>query len=104
MTSTNPPTPEQTSAQTTEISSDGAQPSAEDIAVTREAHLESSARNRIPALVRSVTLEGPLARVELDCGFPLVALVTAQSAEELELRAGERVCAVIKATSVHLVR
>lgn len=77
---------------------------AEDIAVTREAHLESSARNRIPALVRSVTLEGPLARVELDCGFPLVALVTAQSAGELELRPGEKVCAVIKATSVHLVR
>jgi molybdate transport system ATP-binding protein len=77
---------------------------AEDIAVTREAHLESSARNRIPAIVRSVTLEGPVARVELDSGFPLVALVTAQSAGELSLRPGERVCAVVKATTVHLLK
>jgi molybdopterin-binding protein len=46
--------------------------------------------------------EGALARVELDCGFPLVALVTAQSAAELALREGEQVSAVVKATSVHL--
>jgi molybdate transport system ATP-binding protein len=77
---------------------------AEDVAVTREARLESSARNRIAGTVTAVALEGPVARVEIDCGFPLVAAVTAQSAGDLGLRAGESVCAVVKATSVHLVR
>jgi molybdate transport system ATP-binding protein len=52
--------------------------------------------------VSSVTLEGPLARVELDCGFPLVALITAQSAAELDVKPGDAVCAVVKTTSVHL--
>jgi molybdate transport system ATP-binding protein len=76
---------------------------AEDVAVTRAAHLESSARNRVAGAVREVVIEGPLARIEIDCGFPLVALVTAQSAGELDLRAGEKICAVVKATSLHLL-
>jgi molybdate transport system ATP-binding protein len=75
---------------------------AEDVAVTREAHLESSARNRVAGTVREVSIEGPLARIEIDCGFPLVALVTTQSAHELDLKSGEEIFAVIKATSVHL--
>ena len=47
--------------------------------------------------------EGPLARVELDCGFPLVAMVTAQSAGEFSLGTGDEIYAVVKATSVHLI-
>jgi molybdate transport system ATP-binding protein len=75
---------------------------AEDVTLTREPPQTSSARNRIPGCVRSVILEGPLARVELDCGFPLVAVITAQSAAELQLRDGEALSAIVKATSVHL--
>jgi len=75
---------------------------AEDVALTRELDQTSSARNRLAGRVRLVTLEGPLARVELDCGFPLVAVVTAQSAGELQLNPGDQVCAIVKATSVHL--
>jgi molybdopterin-binding protein len=41
--------------------------------------------------------------VELDCGFPLVAIITAQSAGELGLKIGDALCAVVKTTSVHLV-
>lgn len=76
---------------------------AEDVAVTREARLDSSARNRVAGRVREVSIEGPLARIEIDCGFPLVSMVTAQSAGELDLRPGENVCAVVKATNVHLL-
>jgi molybdate transport system ATP-binding protein len=75
---------------------------AEDVAITRQAGQVSSARNRLAGCVRAVIAEGALARVELDCGFPLVALVTAQSAAELALGEGEKVSAVVKATSVHL--
>ena len=75
---------------------------AEDVALTRDLAQISSARNRVAGTVRSVILEGPLARVELDCGFPLVAVVTAQSASELRLTAGDAVSAIVKATAVHV--
>ena len=68
----------------------------------REQPQTTSARNRVPGRVRSVILEGPLARVELECGFPLVAMITAQSAAELGLRENEAVSAIVKATSVHI--
>jgi molybdate transport system ATP-binding protein len=77
---------------------------AEDIAVTRATLQDSSVRNRIRGAVRNVLFEGPLARIEIECpGFLLVALVTAQSAGELDLKTGESICAVVKATSIHLV-
>jgi molybdate transport system ATP-binding protein len=77
---------------------------AEDVAVARgdSTGQPSSVRNRLAGVVRSVVLEGPLARVELDCGFPLIALVTAQSAADLALAPGDAVAAAIKTTSVHL--
>jgi molybdate transport system ATP-binding protein len=75
---------------------------AEDVVLARPGSAGSSARNRLDGTVSSVALEGPLARVELDCGLPLVALITAQSAAELDLKSGDAVCAVVKTTSVHL--
>ncbi len=74
----------------------------EDVVLTRELPQPSSARNRLPGHVRSVSLESPLARVDLDCGFPLVAVITAQSVAELGLEAGQPVCAIVKTTAVHL--
>jgi molybdopterin-binding protein len=62
-----------------------------------------SARNHLPGRVVSVDAEGPLDRVTLDCGFPLVALVTRQAREELGLREGGEVVAAVKATAIHLV-
>ncbi len=43
---------------------------AEDVAISRESGQTSSARNRLAGRVRGVSMEGALARVELDCGFP----------------------------------
>ena len=59
-------------------------------------------RNRLAGHVRSVIPEGPLARVELDCGVPLVAVVTAQSVAEMRLQPGDAVSAIVKTTSVHV--
>jgi molybdate transport system ATP-binding protein len=75
---------------------------AEDVALTRELAQVSSARNRLAGRVTSVAIEGPLARVSLDCGSPLVAVITAQSAGELQLQAGDTVCAIVKTTAVHV--
>ena len=74
----------------------------EDVTLSRELPHASSVRNRFSGAVVRVVLEGPLARVELDCGFSLIAVVTAQSASELGLKPGDQLCAMVKATSVHL--
>jgi tungstate transport system ATP-binding protein len=62
----------------------------------------SSARNLVPARIRSVTPHGIGCRVELECPFPLVALVTRRSVDELGLRPDERVIASFKASAVHV--
>jgi len=64
---------------------------------------QSSARNSFRANVTRVTTLGPLSRVEMNCGFPLVALVTRISAEELDLQVGKEVYATFKATGVHIM-
>ena len=64
----------------------------------------SSARNSFPGKITRVVLSGSLAHVEVDCGFPLVALVTKRSAEELNLKSGEQVYASFKATAVHVIK
>jgi len=64
---------------------------------------QSSARNRLKGVVRRVVPQGPLARLVLDCGFPLVALVTSASLREMALSEGQPVVAAFKASAVHLI-
>ena len=65
-----------------------------------------SARNRFRGVVRSVQIDGLLARVEIDVTEPsrVVAIVTRESAEELGLRAGMSAAGVVKSTSVMVER
>jgi tungstate transport system ATP-binding protein len=74
----------------------------EDITLAPIFH-RSSARNSFQAKVTRVTTLGPLSRVEINCGFRLIALVTKISAEELNLQAGREVYATFKATGVHIM-
>jgi molybdopterin-binding protein len=64
----------------------------------------STARNRLAGTVARVTSAGPHARVVVDCGFPLTALVTVRSLEDLGLGEGAPVTVVFKATAPHLIR
>jgi len=66
--------------------------------------VSSSARNSFSGKVTRVVTMGPLTRVEVDCGFPLVALVTKRSAVELGLEKGKEVYAAFKATGVHVIK
>jgi molybdopterin-binding protein len=61
-----------------------------------------SARNHFRGVVREVKVEGLLAQVELDVTEParVVAIITRDAAEELELKPGVSAAAVVKATSV----
>ena len=65
--------------------------------------VRSSARNSFHAKVTRVNTIGPLSRVEVDCGFRLVSLVTRLSVEELNLQVGREVHATFKATGVHIM-
>ncbi|MEI7835078.1 MAG: ABC transporter ATP-binding protein [Planctomycetota bacterium] len=76
---------------------------AEDVIVLREEIHVSSVRNRLAGFVRAVAPEGSVVRVEIDCGFPLTALVTKPACEELALGEGVSVFACIKATAVHVI-
>lgn len=62
----------------------------------------SSARNRFRGVVRSVEVDGLLARVEIDVTEPsrVVAIITRESAEELGLVPGMSAAGVVKSTSV----
>ena len=65
-----------------------------------------SARNRLRGVVRSVTIEGLLAQVEIDVTEParVVAIITRESAEGLGLKPGMSAAGVVKATSVMVER
>jgi molybdopterin-binding protein len=65
-----------------------------------------SARNRFRGVVRSVEVDGLIARVEIDVTEPsrVVAIVTRESVEELGLHAGMSAAGVVKSTSVMVER
>ena len=65
---------------------------------------QSSARNSFYGKITQVVSFGPLTRVEMDCGFRLVSLVTKVSVEELSLQKRKEVYASFKATGVHLIK
>ncbi len=66
--------------------------------------ISSSARNSFEGEITWLVNMGPLTRVEIQCGFPLVVLVTKRSAEEMGLTKGKRVFAAFKATGVHVIK
>jgi molybdopterin-binding protein len=60
-----------------------------------------SARNQLTATVKSVKLGNVMAEVVMTLGeFELVSAITRGSAEQLNLKAGDSVKAIIKATEV----
>jgi molybdate transport system ATP-binding protein len=74
-----------------------------DVALLADAGTQGSPRNRLPGIIKTVARDGAMMRVDLDCGFPLVALLTVQASEEMALQPGLRVMAAIKAPHVHLI-
>jgi len=75
----------------------------EDVTVSK--HMDTnSARNHFKAVIINIEPWRLEYKVSLDCGFNLIASVTAQSVKSLDLRAGGEVIASFKATAVHLIR
>jgi molybdate transport system ATP-binding protein len=76
---------------------------AEEVILQRNTDAQSSVRNRLPAQVTSMVPEGPMVRVGLDVGFRLTSLVTRPACEELQLKIGDQVVAMLKAPAIHLI-
>lgn len=64
----------------------------------------TSARNIFPGRIVRIVPLGLFYKVCLDCGFSLVAYVTAPSMENLGLDEGKSIFASVKATAVHLIK
>ena len=76
---------------------------AEDVVLESSGIGMTSARNHLGGKVTETIPQGVMVQVKIDCGFPLVAMVTRGAQEELRLEPGSPVVAVIKAGAVHLV-
>lgn len=65
-----------------------------------------SARNRLAGVVQEVKVEGLLAQVEIRIDEParVVAIITREAVEQLDLKPGMDAIAVVKATSVMVER
>ena len=65
----------------------------------------SSARNRLHGVVLSVKRDGLMAQVDMACGpYRVVSLMSAEAADDLDLKPGDAATAVIKATTVLIER
>lgn len=68
-----------------------------------EAGSRASSRNSLEGEVVGVELLGPRTRVTLLCPFPLNAVITRRSLEEMDIRPGSRLIARFKATAAHVL-
>ena len=65
----------------------------------------SSARNRLQGVVLEVKRDGVMAQVDMACGpYRIVSLMSAEAADELDLKPGDPATAVVKATTVMVER
>lgn len=75
----------------------------EDVTVSK--HIDAnSARNHFKATIVNIEPWRLEYKLSLDCGFNLVASVTAQSVKSLDLRIGQEIIASFKATAVHVIK
>jgi tungstate transport system ATP-binding protein len=71
---------------------------------TQPSQKGSSARNVVPGRIVKITPLGFYQKVQLDCGFDLVAYITNHSLEELSLAEGKEVNASFKATAIKVIK
>lgn len=76
----------------------------EDITLTLSRDDRSSARNAFEGRISKIVPLGPLVRIEVDCGFPLLVVLTRRSVQELNLSINLHVIASFKATAVHIIK
>ncbi len=63
-----------------------------------------SARNVFKCRVNKINTIGSSVRIEADCGFPLLGVITTQAAQDLNISIGKDIYASFKATAIHVVK
>jgi molybdate transport system ATP-binding protein len=76
---------------------------AEDVMLGAPVDLATEPINRLTGTVVGLNCEGPLWRLALDCGFPLVALLSGQALQRSAVREGDRITVEIAASAIRLV-
>lgn len=76
---------------------------AEDVILLKRGDVASSAQNHLTCTIQSLTKEGFLLRVDLNCGFTLTALLSRRVCEEMKLKLGDAVIALLDASHIHLI-
>ena len=68
--------------------------------------MKLSTRNIVKGKVIDVKEDALMARVKIDIGSGnfITAVITAEAVRDLEVKVGENICALIKATSVMLAK
>ncbi|MGH9877200.1 MAG: TOBE domain-containing protein, partial [Nitrososphaerales archaeon] len=68
--------------------------------------LKISARNKIVGKVTKIKKDSVVAHVEIKCSSPvsIVSLITSDAANDLELKVGDKVTAIVKATEVLIAK
>jgi len=71
---------------------------------TRSSEEKTSARNVFPGRIEKIVSLGFFQKIELNCGFSVVAYITNHSLEELSLGEGKEVKVSFKATAITVIR
>lgn len=67
--------------------------------------LRTSARNRLPGIITSVKRGDIMAQVDIRVGDNhIVSLISREAADELDLKEGDQVVAIVKATEVMVAK
>jgi molybdate transport system regulatory protein len=67
--------------------------------------MEQSIRNQLPGTVKSIVSDKVLSEVIVDTSIGEIAsIITARSVQEMKLKPGDKVLALVKATNVSLRR
>ena len=75
----------------------------EEIVIAKGDACRPGTANHLHGRVTSIASDGPLVRVTIDCGFPLVALIRRLRYIELGLEPGTAVCAEFDPNGAHLI-
>ena len=63
----------------------------------------TSVRNQFTGKITKIMPNGPFVRLNIECGFPVTALITRRSCQDLNISVGMVVSAGIKATAIHVL-
>ena len=67
--------------------------------------MEASGRNKLPGTVTEVRIEGLIAQIRLRAGDNhITALISAEAAKEMGIKVGDQAVALVKATSVMIIK